>query len=86
MLGNGLIGFLKSGSYRVEILKIIRDNEPLTPKEISEGISIHFSQGSRTLLELEKRGLIECTTPERKKGRIYRITKEGRNALQKIGE
>ncbi len=86
MLDDNLIGFLKSGLHRLEILKIIRDKEPLTPKEISQVINVHFSQGSRTLLELEKEGLIKCTTPNRKKGRIYRITKEGKNVLHELGD
>ena len=86
MLDDNLIGFLKSGLHRLEILKIIMDKEPLTPKEISQVINVHFSQGSRTLLELEKEGLIECTTPNRKKGRIYRITKEGKNVLHELGD
>ena len=86
MLDDDLIGFLKSGLHRIKILKVIKNKEPVTPKDISQEIDIHFSQGSRTLLELEKEGLIECTTPNRKKGRIYRITPDGKNILHKLGD
>lgn len=86
MFDDGLIGFLKSGSHRIEILKMVNKQEPITPKEISEELNIHFSQVSRTLFELEKEELIECTTPKRKKGRIYRTTQKGKNVLQKTGD
>lgn len=85
MHDDDLIGFLKSGTHRIGILKAISDKEPVMPKELSEMLGIHFSQASRTLLELEKEGLIECTTPDRTKGRIYRLTNRGKNALQKAG-
>lgn len=82
MKENDLLGFLKSGKYRVPILKRVRGRK--TPKEISNDLEISISQTSRTLSELLEKELVKCTTPSRKKGRIYKTTEDGENILNTI--
>lgn len=77
-----VIGFLKAGKYRIRIMEEIKNEKYLTPKELSERLDILFPQVSRTLTKLSKKGLIKCTTPEHKKGRIYRLTNLGRETLK----
>lgn len=83
-LQNDLIGFLKSSKYRFKVLFYLYKNELAIPMDISKRMKIHISQVSRTLSELEKRGVVECTTPDRKKGRIYRSTDKGNSILRII--
>ena len=39
---------------------------------------------SRALKQLEKREIIMCLTPEERLGRIYSLTEEGEEVLEKI--
>jgi DNA-binding transcriptional ArsR family regulator len=53
-----------------------------TPTSISKNLKISLSNVSTKLSELRKRGLVSCVTPERKKGRIYILTKKGKILLE----
>lgn len=80
-----VLGYLKSSTYRIKVLKKLK-NVFATPSDISSDFEVKFSQISRTLSELEKIDLIVCTTPNRSKGRIYRITDKGLKILNDYGE
>jgi predicted transcriptional regulator len=54
----------------------------MTPTSISKTLKISLSNVSTKLSELKKRGLVSCITPERKKGRIYVLTKKGKFLLE----
>jgi len=79
------IGFLKSGKYRIPILKLLHKSKYI-PSEIAKKMNITISQVSRTLSELEKYGLVICENPDMKKGRVYAITEKGILTLNKLGE
>ena len=81
LINDDLLGFIKSGKYRKPVLKIIQD-KLVTPHEIATVLNTSLSQISRTLKELELQELIICNTPDRIKGKIYRITKKGINLLK----
>jgi len=81
---NGLLGFVMSGKYRVKTLEKLKENNFSTPTQISSHLEISLSQASRTLLQLQEKGLVECTTPDRKKGRIYRITDKGISVIKEL--
>jgi DNA-binding MarR family transcriptional regulator len=57
----------------------------LTPSEMAKWLGISISQTSRTLKELLENELVTCNTPDRNKGKIYRITDTGRSLLDLIG-
>jgi len=86
MIENGDIGFIKSGKYRIKIMELLKNIALATPIEMAERMSAYLSQVSRTISELEEKGLISCTTPNRKKGRIYRLTEKGRKILDFMEE
>ena len=75
------IGFIKAGKYRIKIMELLKNSTLATPAEIAENFGIYHSQVSRTVSELKEKGLISCTTPNRTKGRIYRLTKKGIKVL-----
>jgi DNA-binding MarR family transcriptional regulator len=56
----------------------------MTPSEIAKTLSVHLSQVTRNLGELEERGLVECKNPQMRKGRIYAITRRGTDILTKM--
>jgi len=77
---------------RTMLLKIL--TKPMTTRQIIDktkenGKDIHFNNVSALLQEFVKIGLAECINPEKKRGRIYRLTPEGekiRDILLKISE
>jgi DNA-binding MarR family transcriptional regulator len=79
------VGFLKTGKYRIPILNLLAKSNYI-PNEIAKKICVNPSEVSRTLSQLEERGLIKCKTPERKKGRIYTITSKGNLVLSSLGK
>lgn len=81
---NETMAFLKSGKYRIQVLRSINEKGLIVPRDLSQTLNIHLSQASRTLLELENKGLVECTTPDRVKGRIYRLTEKGARTLKDL--
>jgi predicted transcriptional regulator len=76
-----LLGYVKASSYRIEIIKAL-EGKKLTPIELAKVTEIPLSHVSNTLAELLDKDLVVCLTPELKKGKIYEITKEGRNILK----
>ena len=78
---NGYVGKIKSGKYREKILLFMYGKKYLTPTEISNYIKSSLSQTSRDLSYLENEKLVVCTTPELKKGRIYKLTEFGESIV-----
>jgi len=77
-----LISFVSRGKVRKKVLSNL--DKPLTPTQLSEKIKTHRSTTSRTLLELEEKGLVKCITPNENMGRFYEITKQGKKILGEI--
>lgn len=71
------LAFIKSGKYRIKVMRYLRENNVVTPNEISQSMNVILPQISRTLSELESKEIVLCTTPNRNKGRIYRLTEKG---------
>ena len=77
-----LISFVSRGKIRKKVLSNL--DKPLTPTQLSEKIKTHRSTTSRTLLELEEKGLVKCITPDETMGRFYEITNQGKKVLKEI--
>ena len=78
---NGL-SLIKSSEYRYKILKVIGNNV-IMPIEISKAIKIRLNHVSMYLKELKEAGLVKCLNEENKKGRLYTLTKLGKEVLEK---
>ena len=78
------IGFVISSRYRIAVLRRLAD-DPATPSQIANDIDISISHVSRSLHSLREHGLVDLMVPEdRKKGRIYDVTKDGREIWNRI--
>ena len=73
-----LLGWIKASEYRRDVIRCLADKDLLTPSEIAEQTDRHLSHISGTLTDMEERGVAECVTPERQKGRLYSLTESGR--------
>ncbi|MBI1936198.1 MarR family transcriptional regulator [Candidatus Woesearchaeota archaeon] len=71
-----LMSFVSRGKVRKKVLQNLV--KPHTPTELSHIIKTHRSTVSRTILALEKKGLVQCITPKEKMGRYYEISKLGK--------
>ena len=68
---------VKASPHRIKIICFLSDGTPKTPSEIRDFTGIAISHISQKLHELVCWGLIECLTPERHRGKLFRITKTG---------
>jgi len=78
-----LLSYILASEYRKKVLRVLLSG-PAIPKDISERTNLRISHVSAVLKDLSKRSLVECITPNARKGRIYRITKKGRDILKKL--
>jgi len=71
----------RSKNRKLIIFKLVK---PTTPTVLAKELNLHRSVVSRSLLDLEKKGLVECLNPESKKERYYQITRKGKEIKKKI--
>jgi len=79
------VSFVFSGRLRLKILLKLSKSKN-TPKQLSISLKQPMSHVSNTLKQLSERQLVECLTPDRRKGRLYDITKSGNKVLDEIRE
>ncbi|MFB6130537.1 MAG: winged helix-turn-helix domain-containing protein [Salinigranum sp.] len=78
------VSFVISSRYRIEVCRRLMDG-PATPSHIAEETDCAISHTSRALQELRERSLVELLVSEqRKKGRMYGITREAERVWQTI--
>jgi predicted transcriptional regulator len=75
------ISFVNRSRVRKAILRSLQ--KPKMPTEIAKELDTNVTQISRALRELEKRELVECLTPEERKGKYYSRTEKG-NHIEEI--
>lgn len=69
-------GFVISGKCRKKVVSAL-DIER-TPSQIAKITGLNNSHVSRSLAELQKKRIIKCLTPKNIVGRVYALTKEGK--------
>ena len=77
------IKYVNRSKYRVRTLKAIGDGVKM-PKEIAEDSGILQNHISNVLRELKDKDLVECLNPNARKGRLYRLSDDGKDMLDKI--
>ena len=77
------INFVKASKYRTKIMKTLEGNVKI-PSQIAEDIDINRSHISDILSQLKEYDLVECVNPEVRKGRLYRLTKKGKELVKKL--
>jgi predicted transcriptional regulator len=78
------LGWIKSSKHRIEIIKALINVE-LTPKEISSKINLNLSNVSSYLGPMVKKNLVICLNSSLRKGRIYALSKKGKELSKAIG-
>ena len=80
-----LIGYVKSSSYRVKVIRSLSKGIK-TPNEIRSETKLSMPHTSRALRELKEMRLVECINPDSRKGKIYILTKTGLRLMKKLRE
>lgn len=77
------ISVIEMSSYREKVLIDLKEKIK-TPSKIAKSIKISTSNVSRALNELQNNYLVICVNPEKKVGRLYKITNLGEEVLKYI--
>ncbi|SFR67176.1 transcriptional regulator [Halogeometricum limi] len=78
------VGYIISSRYRVLVLERLIES-PATPSRIAADSSSSITHVSRALQQLRERSHVELLVSEdRKKGRVYGITDEGRSVWETV--
>jgi len=77
------IEYIEKSKYRRKVLKTLANNAKM-PSEISKDTGIVQNHISNTLRQLKDHNLVECINPEVRKGRLYRLTDDGEEIVDKI--
>ena len=76
-------GYVLSSTYRQKIVLSLKEG-PKTPKQVSTDTKLHLSHVSSTLKDLVSSDVVECLTPDLRKGKIFGLTKDGREIAEKM--
>ena len=78
------VKYVNKSSYRVKVLKSIGE-EVKMPRDIASDSGILPNHISNVLRQLKENDIVECINPEVRKGRLYRLSDDGLNVLNKLG-
>lgn len=78
-----VIKYVNRSKYRSRTLKAIGDGIKM-PKEIAEDSGILQNHISNVLRQLKEKDLVECLNPNARKGRLYRLSDDGLDILDKL--
>ena len=77
------IEYIEKSQYRRKVLKTLA-NDTKIPSQIAKDTGIVQNHISNTLRQLKEHELVECINPEVRKGRLYRLTENGEEIVDKI--
>ena len=80
-----LVSFVMASEPRFQILIYLRE-KVRTPTELTNEMDVPISRTSAVLKELNKRDLVKCLTPKRRKSKLFDITEKGEPILEYIHE
>ena len=80
-----LAGYIKRGKNRHKIFMAL--DKPRMPSELvikiyGKSSNTYFNIVSRALTELEQKNLVECINSKERTGRIYKLTKKGKETIK----
>lgn len=82
-MDDDVVKYVNRSKYRVRALRAIGHGVKM-PKEIAEDSGILQNHISNVLRELKEKEVVECLNPRVRKGRLYRITEDSLDILDKL--
>ena len=77
------VRYVKKSTYRVKVMKSLEDDVKM-PTQIAKDSGILPNHISNVLRQLKEKEIVECINPEVRKGRLYRLSEEGQDVLDKL--
>ena len=77
------IAYVKKSKYRAKVVRSL-DGAVKTPTQIAEDTRIARNSIYNTLKQLNEHKIIECTNPEVKRGKLYKLTDKGENIIKNL--
>jgi DNA-binding MarR family transcriptional regulator len=77
-----LLSWIKSGKQRKKIILSIEGKN--TPTQITKDTRLQINHVSKILLEFRKKGIVELINPDKRVGRLYRLTEMGEKLKEEI--
>ena len=75
--------YVATSTYRVKVLKSLKTDVKM-PKQIANDSGILTNHISNVLRQLKEKDIVECINPEVRKGRLYRLSDEGLDILNRL--
>lgn len=76
-------GFVNASKYRTRIVKALA-HTPKTPSQIATETKLFKTHTSTVLKELVNEKIIECLTPNLRRGKVYGLTNIGKTIVSKM--
>lgn len=78
-----LIEYVKTSPNREKVIKTL-NGTILKPSDISKESGVHINTVSRCLKQLREQNLVRILNPERKRGRLYKLTDTGSSVVNNM--
>jgi Mn-dependent DtxR family transcriptional regulator len=78
-----ILGKVLASNHRLKTINVLSEGV-MTPARIAKRLNIEISHASKIVRELKSLGLVECKTPELRKGKLYGLTDNGKRILQNL--
>ena len=75
--------YVARSTYRVKVLKSLKTDVKM-PKQIANDSGILTNHISNVLRQLKEKDIVECINTEVRKGRLYRLSDEGLDILNRL--
>jgi predicted transcriptional regulator len=76
------VSYVIASKTRKAILS--RLDTPRTPTFLAKDLDLNLANISRAITELENKDIVVCLTPKQKVGKIYSLTKKGKDIVVKV--
>ena len=76
-------GHVIASEYRKKIVMSLVKG-PKTPKQISDETKLYLSHVSHVINELMKKGVVECLTPNLRRGKIFSLSIDGKEIAEQL--
>ena len=78
-----LTEFIRQSPNRTKVLKTIGD-DVLRPSEITNKTHVHINNVSRSLKQMREKNIVYLINPDSKRGRLYKLTYDGKEVLKNL--
>jgi len=78
-----VLGKVLASNHRLRTINLLSEGM-MTPAQIAKKLNVAMPHASKIIRELEFLGLVECRTPELRKGKLYGLTDSGKRTLQNL--